>query len=144
DERTVDNPVGIEAVKLTVKSLVVTIPRTNVYTLVICLEKIGVQVIDFSLSSIGDYSEFQDGMMKETVGSIINIVYPTTTLSIFNKGLLMNTESLDVGSYHMETDLAYIFKIPLREAKDVKMTLASAHKRGVSASIKKKYTTKTG
>ena len=144
DERTVTQPVGIEAVKLTVKSLVVTIPRKNVLLLVKCLEKIGVQVIDYSLSSIGDYSEFQKGMMKETVGSIINIGYQTTTVSIFNKGLLTNTETLDIGSYHMETDLAYIFKIPLHEAKDVKMTLASAHKRGVSASIKKNYTTKTG
>ena len=144
DERTVTQPVGIEAVKLTVKSLVVTIPRKNVLSLVKCLEKIGVQVIDYSLSSIGDYSEFQKGMMKETVGSIINIGYQTTTVSIFNKGLLTNTETLDIGSYHMETDLAYIFKIPLHEAKDVKMTLASAHKRGVSASIKKSYTTKTG
>lgn len=144
EERTVKNPVGLEATKLTVKSLVTTIPRKNAFVIVKCLEKIGVQVIDFSLTSIGDYFEFQREMMRETVGCIINIGYQSTNISIFNKGLLTNTENLDIGAQNIEHDLSYIFKLTKTDAKDVKETLCSAHKRGVSASIKKSYTTKTG
>ncbi len=142
DERSTQNPVGQEAVKLTVKSLVATVPKKNVYTLEKCLEKIGVKVIDYSVGSVGDYYEFRKEMMKEVVGVIINIGYMTTTVSIFNKGLLTNTITIDTGAYYIETDLSYIFKLTLNTAKDVKLNLASAHKRGVSASIKKKYQTK--
>lgn len=141
---SVKTPIGMEASKLTVKCLVATIPRKNAYTLVKCLEQIGVQVIDFTLGTIGDYFEFQKEMMKDNVGVFINIGYAKTEISIFNKGLLTNCKTLDLGSKNIEQDLSYIFKVPLKDARDIKMTLSSAHNRGVSASIKKKYTTKTG
>ncbi len=144
EERTVKNPLGQEGVKLTVKSLVVTIPRKNVYTLIKCLEKIGVEVIDFTLTSIGDYQTSSTTMMKDVVGSIINIGYQTTTVSIFNKGLLTNSNVLPLGSVNIEHDLSYIFSIGKKEAKQAKNELASAHKRGVSASIHKEFTTKEG
>jgi len=144
DERTVKNPLGMEGTKLNVKALAITIPRKNAYTIVKCLEKIGVTVIDFSLGEIGDYYEFQKEMMKEVVGCIINIGYQKTTVSIFNKGLLTNTETLDLGVENIEKDLAYIFKLTKKDAKDVKDNLCAAHVRGVSASIKKSYTNKTG
>ena len=57
DEKIVKSPLGLEAEKINVKSLVVTIPRKNVYTIVKCLEKLGVKVVDFTLGSIGDYYE---------------------------------------------------------------------------------------
>jgi len=145
DENThVKNPVGMEGVELKVKSLVVTIPRKNAYAIVKCLEKIGVSVVDFSLTGIGDYYEFQTPFMKENVGAIINIGYQTTTLSIMNKGLLTNNEVLNVGANAIENDLSYVFGINKKDAKVVLKELVSAHKRGVSASSKKEFTTKEG
>ena len=143
DERTVDNPLGLEAVKLTIKSLVTTIPKKNINFLEKCLEKIGVNLLDYTLGSIGDYYEFQKEIMKENVGCIINIGYMKTEVSIFNKGILTNTETLNLGAYHIENDLAYIFKVSLATAKEIKNDLCAAHKRNVSASIKKEYLTKT-
>ena len=81
--------------------------------------------------------------MKENVGCIINIGYMKTEVSIFNKGILTNTETLNLGAYHIENDLAYIFKVSLATAKEIKNDLCAAHKRNVSASIKKEYLTKT-
>ncbi len=144
EERTVKNPIGLEATKITVKSLVITVPRENAAYFVKCLEKIGVEVIDFSLSTIGDFYELSTPMMKEVVGAIINIGYHTTTVSIFNKGLLTNTDTIKVGAYHIEKDYAYLFGVTKNDAKIIKNELASSHKRGTSASVKQDFTTIDG
>ena len=144
DERTVKNPVGVEAIKITVKSLLVTIPRENVEDIVKCLKKIGVECIDFTLTSIGDYYETRNKEMDEVVGAIINIGYHTTTISIFNKGMLTNLDILQVGSSSIEKDFSYIFGINKKNAKIIKSEITTAHKRGTSASITKEFTTKEG
>ncbi len=144
DERTVKNPVGMEGTKLKIKCLVATIPRKNILPIVKCLEKIGVKVIDYTLSSIGDYYNLQESMMKDVVGAIINIGYDSTNVSIFNKGLLTNTENLKMGSHQIEKDLAYVFHLTKKDAKYVKKELASAHKRGTSGSVKEEFTTREG
>ena len=140
----IKNPIGVEASKLTVKCLVATIPRKNAYTLAKCLEQIGVQVVDFTLGTIGDFYEFQKEMMKDNVGVFINMGYSKTEISIFNKGLLTNSKTLELGAKNIEQDLAYIFKVSIKEARDIKQNLCAAHNRGTSASIKKKYTNKNG
>jgi len=144
EERTVKNPIGMEGLKVSVKTLVVTVPRKNAFTIMKCLEKIGVEVIDFTLGTIGDYYEMQKASMKDVVGAIINIGHHLTTVSIFNKGLLTNTEEIAIGGANIVNDLAYIFNLKKSDAYIVKQELAAAHKRGVSASIKKEFTNKEG
>ena len=101
-------------------------------------------MIDFTLGIIGDYFEFQKEMMKDNVGIFVNIGYSKTEISVFNKGLLTNCTTVELGSKNIEQDLAYIFKIPLKEAKEIKEQLCSAHTRGTSASVKKDFTNKSG
>jgi len=144
EERTVKNPIGMEARKITVKSLVATVPRQNALALVKCLEKLGVEVIDFTLTSIGDFYELSTPMMKDVVGAFINIGYETTTVSIFNKGLLTNTEVINIGSKNIEKDFMYLFGITKKDAKIIKNNLTSAHKRGTSASVNEEFTNKDG
>lgn len=144
DGENIKNPIGVEAKKLTVKSLIVTIPRKNAYTLAKCLEQIGVEVIDFTLGVIGDYFEFQKEMMKDNIGIFVNIGYSKTEISVFNKGLLTNATTVELGSKNIEQDLAYIYKLTLKESKEIKEKLCAAHTRGTSASIKNKFTTKSG
>lgn len=144
DERTVKNPIGQEGLKLLVKALVTTVPKNNVERIMKCLAQLGVEVVDFSLNSIGDYYEFQTPKMKEEVGCIIHIGYQVTNVSIFNKGVLTNTEDLTIGTSNIEHDLSYIFHVTNKDAKLIKDELASAHKSGMSANVKKEFTTKEG
>ncbi|MBR1680127.1 MAG: hypothetical protein IJ772_05750 [Bacilli bacterium] len=144
DERNVDDPIGLEANELLVKTLVTTIPRENALPLVKCLDSIGVEVIDFTLGSIGDYYECRNSHMDSSVGAMINIGYQKTEVSIFNKGLLTNTTKFDMGSKNMIADLCYMYKITKKDASDVLENLCSAHTRGVLASDKKSYTSISG
>ncbi len=144
DGESVGNPIGKAGSKCSVKTIFTTVPKKNVVPIIQCFSNIGVEVIDTTLTSIGDYFEFQNKKSKEEVGAILNLGHTTTTISIFNKGILTNTKTLNMGALDIENDLAYMFKVPKKEAKDIRLTLALAHKRGVSDTFKKEYTTKMG
>jgi len=129
DTEVVKNPKNMIADKLSVKSVIVSVPKKNVIPIVKCLERIGVEVIDIALSSLGDYAEFKTKETSKSVGAVINLGDSTTTVSIFNRGVLTNTEVIDLGGQNIDNDIAFIYKIPKTEAKYLKENLSLAHKR---------------
>ncbi len=144
DDEVVANPIGKQGKKCSVKTIFTTIPKKNVLPIIKCLNKIGVDVIDTTFGTIGDYFEFQTKQMKMEVGAIINLGHMVTNVSIFNKGKLTNTTTIQMGAMDIEKDLAYMFKVPKKEAKDIRLKLCLAHKRNVSDINKKEYTNKDG
>ncbi len=144
DDEIITNPIGKHGQKCTVKTIFTTIPKQNIMPYIKCLSKIGVETIDATFTAIGDYYEFQNKEIKNQVGAIINLGHTTTTVSIFNKGILTNIKSLKMGAVDIENDIAYIIKTPKKECKDIRLNLALAHKRNVSHFNKKEYTNKQG
>ncbi len=140
DDEKVVNPIGKQGKKCSVKTIFTTIPKKNIIPIVKCLNKIGVDVIDTTFTSIGDYFEFETKDMQNEVGAIINLGHMITTVSIFNKGILTNTTSIQMGANDIEKDLAYMFKVPKKEARDIRLNLCLAHKRNVSDLNKKEFT----
>lgn len=129
DEEIVANPLDMHAEKLKVKTVLVTVPKKNVHPLIDCIEKLGVDVIDISLTSLGDYACLKTKEMKDKTGIIANIGKDTTTVSVFNKGILLNTAVLELGGQNIDNDLSFVYKISKKDAKQVKENLCLAHNR---------------
>lgn len=144
NDEVVANPLNMPAEELKVKTVLVTVPKKNVHPLIECIESIGVQVIDITLSSLGDYYSLKNAEMKEKTGTIINIGKDTTTVSVFNKGILMNTAALELGGRNIDYDLAYVYKISEKEANNLKEHLCLAHKRMASPSVVMEITNQEG
>ena len=144
DDEIVSNPLKMIAEQLKVKTLLVTVPRRNVHPLIECIEQIGVQVIDITVSALGDYFSIRNNSMKDKKGTIINMGKDTTTVSIFNKGILLNTAVLELGGQNIDNDLAYVYKISKKEAKQIKENLCLAHKRMASPSRMVEVTNQEG
>lgn len=144
DDEIVSNPLKMIAEQLKVKTLLVTVPRRNVHPLIECIEQIGVQVIDITVSALGDYFSIRNNSMKDKIGTIINMGKDTTTVSIFNKGILLNTAVLELGGQNIDNDLAYVYKISKKEAKQIKENLCLAHKRMASPSRMVEVTNQEG
>ncbi len=144
EETKVKDPKNIIAHKLTAKSVIVTTPKKNVYSVLTCLEKLGLEVIDITFNSIGDYYANNYQNLNEEVGAIVNIGHDITTLSIFNKGVLTNTRIVDLGGRNIENDISFIYKLKKDDAKELKEKLALAHKRLAQASESEKITNRLG
>lgn len=127
DGKKVRDPKGLESETLSARGILITAPQSNIYPILETLEKLGVEVLDISLTAIGDYYEYKINEMKDNSGIIINIGHEKTEVSLFNKGILTNTESLNVGAKNIENDLMYIYKIDAKTARDIKENLGLAY-----------------
>lgn len=125
----VPNPLDIAANELEVKSVAITIPKKNVIGIETVLNSIGVEIIDYIISPLADYYQYRQKDFNTTTGAIINIGSESTTVSIFNKGILTNIEVLDIGSYAITKDLAYVYKVTNSDAAYLREHLALAHTR---------------
>lgn len=140
----VSNPLNLSANKLTVKTIVTLVPREVVTPFVDCLEKMGIEVIDTSLTSVGDYYSLKNDKMLEQTGAIINIGEATTTISIFTKGILTNASIIEMGGQNIDNDISFIYKVTKNDARSLKENLGLAHKRMAIASAVSFVTNKLG
>lgn len=134
DDRVVRDPKGLTSKTLGVRGVMVSTPKRNIYPILACLEKIGIEVLDIILSSIGDYYEFKDKELDKNIGAIVNIGAATTTISIFNKGVLTNSNVISVGSDNVDKDISFIYKISNRDSRYLKEKFALAHRDNAQSS----------
>lgn len=73
DAKKVKNPLGLEGEKLAVKSVIVSVPNKNVFSVVGILETLGIEVVDVTISSIADYYAIKDKELDKEVVANINI-----------------------------------------------------------------------
>ncbi len=123
------NPLNIVSDKLSGKFVVVSVPKKNLNGIGYCLQKIGVEVVDISISPLGDFYEFKEDRYNREVGAVVNIGDATTTVSIFNKGVLTACDVLEIGGSNIDGDLSYVYKLTKNDARMVKEKLALAHDR---------------
>lgn len=128
-ETGIKDPKGLIGDKLNVKAIMITTPKKNVYSVVSVLENIGLEVVDVVFNSIGDYYQFKNESLNSCVSGIINIGAETTTISVFNKGILMNTKVINIGGKNIDKDITYVYRLNLRDSRKLKESFAVAHKR---------------
>lgn len=144
DDRIVKNPKKLISSELTVKTVIITAPKKTVYPVLACLEKMEIDVLDLSFGSIGDYYEFSNKTIDEQIGIIVNMGDEITTVSAFNKGVLVNTSLINLGGANIDNDIAYVFKLTKNDARMIKEKLALAHKRMAQANSSDIITNKNG
>ena len=144
DDNPITNPINLNAEVLTVKDVVAIIPKKNIYTLIKCLESIGITIIDVTLPSVGDFNEIKDDKIAREVGAVVNIGGSITTVSIFNKGVITNTEVINLGGQNIDNDISFIYKVTRSDAKYLKENLALASNRMAKASEAEMVTNKLG
>ncbi|HOO67908.1 MAG TPA: cell division protein FtsA [Bacilli bacterium] len=129
NKKNIKDPKNLVGKKLSVKAMMITTPSKNVQSIISIFQTLGIEVIDINLGSIADYMEFKDNNTDNDITAIINIGYDTTTVSLFNKGIIVNSEVLQIGGKSIDNDISYVFKIDKEESKKLKETFAVAHKK---------------
>lgn len=126
DDLIVKNPINMIAKKLSLKAVLITAPKSTINSFVNVMEKIGVKVIDVVVTPLADYGANRTKDTGKYLGAIINIGDETTTVSIINKGILTKTEVIELGGANIDNDIAYIYKITKKDARELKENLGFA------------------
>lgn len=132
DEKGIIDPKGKNGKILTSRTVLCTMPKKNLYSIISLLESLGLEVVDISLNAIGDINIFKNKDTENKIGAIINIGYDITEISIYNKGIIIKNSILDLGSVNIDNDISYIYKISNKESSKLKEKFGLAHKRYAS------------
>ena len=123
------NPNKLVCKKLGIKGIMISVPKKNVYSVLNVVEQAGLEVVDITLSALGDYYEVKNENLDKKNGVIINLGHETTTVSIFSKGNLIHSDIVSLGGVNIDKDLAYVFGISVFDGRNIKEKFASSHKR---------------
>ena len=134
NEEHVSDPKGIVGKKLSARAVMATTPKKNIYSVVSLMDSVGVEIVDISLNPIGNSYAFRFKEMSSEIGAIIDIGAETTTVSLYNKGIIVKSSIIARGGKNIDNDLSYIYKVNVNEARKIKEKFALAHKKYASAS----------
>ena len=126
DNEIVKNPINMIGKKISLKAVLITAPKSSVIDFLKVLDTIGIKVIDVVTSSLGDYASNRFKESGSKFGAIINIGEETTTVSVFNKGILTRAEVIELGGANIDNDIAYIYKITKKDARELKESVGLA------------------
>ena len=127
--RNIKDPKGLICKKLGVKAMMVTTPSKNVASIISIFDSIGIEVVDVNLGSIADYEEFRNETSDNCLSAVVNIGHDITTVSLFNKGIIINSEVIQIGGKNIDNDISYVFKLDNKDSNKLKENFAVAHKK---------------
>ena len=124
DEASVINPLGEVGEKLFLKAVVATSPKEEIYPFINLVRSIGINITDIIYNTQGDYYTIATKELDRKMGAIINIGADITSVGVFNKGIMIKNSYIPVGSSSVDKDIAFVYKLDLKEAKSLKETFA--------------------
>lgn len=128
----IKDPKGLFGDELEVHAIMVSVPKKSVVDTVTLFSEVGIELTDISINGIGSYYAFRNKDYDSTSGAIIDMGKDTTTITIVNKGIVVNNSVIELGSRMIEKDLAYVFKTSVKNALVMKEKFALAHKLNAS------------
>lgn len=124
EEASVINPLGEKGEKLFLKAVVATSPKEEIYPYINIVRSLGINITDIIYNTQADYYTVSTKELDRKMGAIINIDADVTSIGIFNKGIMIKNSYIPVGSSSVDKDIAFIYKVDLKEAKKLKETFA--------------------
>lgn len=134
DASGIKDPTGKTGSKLSVRAILVSTHKKNIYSVIGLLDTIGIEVVDISLNNIGDLCAFKNKDIDKKVGAIINIGSETTTVSLYNRGVIVKSSVINMGGKNVDNDISYMYKTDSNTANKLKQKFALAHKRNANVS----------
>ena len=138
------DPVGMSMSKLTVKAVLATAPKKQVYDYLSIFGEANIEVEDICFNCISDYFEARNKKTDESIGAIINIGNDKTDVSIFNKGILIKNKIFNLGSRNVDNDITYIYGTDTNTSRELKEKFAQGSKKYADVNEVLEYETEQG
>ena len=127
DENTnIKDPKGMKGSLLETRVVISMVPKEPLYRILEVLKLSGLETVDISFTSVGDYYSIKNRKYDELVGAIINIGEESTNISVFNKGIQIKNSVIPVGSINVDKDITYVFRSKMSESRKLKENFAMA------------------
>lgn len=116
----IDDPLGMTGIRLEMELQSVIVPTTVVQNIINCVETAGVEVNGLVIkplaSALGALTD------EETRAGVISLCIGggTTGVAVYTDGRPVKLSIIPIGGDHITNDLAYVMKIPISKAEEIK------------------------
>lgn len=124
DAENIKDPKGMPGKVIEAKVVVSTLLKEPLYRILEVLKLSGLETIDIAFTSTGDFFTIKNDKRDSEVGAIINIGELSTNVSIFNRGIQIKNSTVPIGSFNVDKDLSYVFKVSFDDSRKLKETFA--------------------
>jgi cell division protein FtsA len=126
DQEGVQDPIGMQGIRLEVEVHIVTGASTSVSNLVKCVRAAGVEIDDLILQSLASGEAILRDNEREGGVVLADIGGGTTDIAIFIEGAIWHTIVLGTGGEHLTRDVAIGLKTPTGTAEELKIKYGHA------------------
>ncbi|CCK79369.1 cell division protein FtsA [Desulfobacula toluolica] len=121
DMESIQNPVGMTAIRLEAKIHIVTGAVSSARNIVKCCNKAGLEVCDIALESLASGEAVLTDEEKELGCLIADMGGGTTDLAIFKDNNLKFIYELTLGGHNLTNDISIGLRTPFPEAEKIKI-----------------------
>lgn len=121
DMESIQNPVGMTAIRLEAKIHIVTGAVSSARNIVKCCNKAGLEVCDMALESLASGEAVLTEEEKELGCVIADMGGGTTDLALFKDNNLKFIYELTLGGHNLTNDISIGLRTPLPEAEKIKI-----------------------
>lgn len=116
----IKDPRGMIGIRLEMDATMITTSKTLVHNVLRCVERAGLQIREIYLQPLaaGYFALTEDEKNQGT--AYIDLGGGSTTIAVFQDGLLTNTAVIPVGGDHITKDLSIVLKTPTEQAEKIK------------------------
>jgi cell division protein FtsA len=132
DQEGVQDPIGMQGIRLETEVHIVTGASTSVSNLVKCVRAAGVEIDDLILQSLASGEAILKDSEREMGVVLADIGGGTTDIAIFIEGSIWHTVVLDVGGEHVTRDVAVGLRTPFNTAEELKIKYGHAIARSLA------------
>lgn len=121
DMESIQNPVGMTAIRLEARVHIVTGAVSSARNVVKCCNKAGLEVCDIALESLASGEAVLTDEEKELGCIIVDMGGGTTDLALFKDNNLRFIYELTLGGHNLTNDISIGLRTPLPEAEKIKI-----------------------
>ncbi|WP_280769074.1 cell division protein FtsA [Salipaludibacillus daqingensis] len=122
----INDPRGMIGVRLEMEGTIITGSKTMLHNLLRCVEKAGLQVADIVLQPLAAGSVALSKDERSLGVALVDLGGGSTTISVFEGGVLQGTSQITVGGDHITNDISVGFRTSTEEAEEVKTSFGHA------------------
>lgn len=116
----IKDPRGMIGIRLEVDATMFTTSKTLLHNVLRCVERAGLDIQEIYLQPLaaGEFALTEDEKNQGT--AFIDLGGGSTTIAVFENGLLTRTSVIPVGGQHITQDLSIVLKTPTEQAEIIK------------------------
>lgn len=128
----VKDPIGMRGIRLEVEVLVPLVLTSQMNNLIKIVQRAGLDIEDILLPTVSMSEIFLSSKQLELGVTVVDIGSTTTSLAIYEDGVLLHFNTLPIGSEYITADIALGLKCPITLAEKIKLEFGDADSSDIS------------